>query len=617
MINLFFPKFLDKHIENKQHEINADKKCFSHVSQHSANCEVCQITKQNIKNSDIEFLLSAHQTVTDSGLYNFEYCRIPINTNLNIPYLRSMLFDYKDDKICDFLEFGFPLGYLGDDKILNNVDKKNLWKFKNHQGAEEFPVDMLSYLKKESQHKAILGPFKTNPFDSGIKISPLNTVPKSGSSERRVILDLSYPKGASVNDYISKDFYLGDKIDLVYPKVDDFIELIKQKGQGCLLYKTDLRRAYRQLGYCPSSYNKVSFVWKKHIFCDTVLCMGSRSSAYCCQKFTNAISFIMFKLGIYILNYLDDLASAETHQNADFAFKTMQAMLQKCGIEEPKNKACSPATSMTFIGVLFNTITMTIEITPERLQEIITILATWLDKSSASLKDIQSLLGKLNFVAACVRPGRIFIARMLKWLKVLYKEDSKLNVIPNYVKKDILWWYTYLPRYNGVSMMLYEEWCSPDSIFSSDSCLQACGGFWEGKYFHSKFPSNFEKCGYSINILEMFAIIVSLKLWGSFFKGKRIQIFCDNESVCFCLNTGKSHNEILQSCLREVAFLAAIYEFQIRAVHLSTDCNRLADTLSRYDISPKHRDQFFELTKGFVLEECVVSASMFDFENSW
>ena len=32
---------------------------------------------------------------------------------------------------------------------------------------------------------------------------------------------------------------------MVYPRVDDFIELIKQKGQGCLLYKTDLRRAYR------------------------------------------------------------------------------------------------------------------------------------------------------------------------------------------------------------------------------------------------------------------------------------------------------------------------------------------------------------------------------------
>ena len=93
--------------------------------------------------------------------------------------------------------------------------------------------------------------------------------------------------------------------------------------------------------------------------------MGSRSSAYCCQKFTNAISFILFKIGIYVLNYLDDLASAENGEKAIFAIKTVEAVLQKCGIEEAKNKACPPSTSMTFVGVLFNTETMTIEITHE------------------------------------------------------------------------------------------------------------------------------------------------------------------------------------------------------------------------------------------------------------
>ena len=53
----------------------------------------------------------------------------------------------------------------------------------------------------------------------------------------------------------------------------------------------------------------------------------------------------------------------------------------------------------------------------------------------ASLKEVQSLLGKLNFVAACVRPGRFFILRMLKWLKFLYREEAKFHSIPLYVKK--------------------------------------------------------------------------------------------------------------------------------------------------------------------------------------
>jgi hypothetical protein len=53
-----------------------------------------------------------------------------------------------------------------------------------------------------------------NPFDCQFKISPLNSVTKKDSSERRVILDLSFPTGCSVNDNISKDIYLGEKIEV-------------------------------------------------------------------------------------------------------------------------------------------------------------------------------------------------------------------------------------------------------------------------------------------------------------------------------------------------------------------------------------------------------------------
>ena len=39
-----------------------------------------------------------------------------------------------------------------------------------------------------------------------------------------------------------------------------------------------------------------------------------------------------------------------------------------------------------------------------------------------------------------------------------------------------------LPSYNGVPMMIYEEWCKPDEVFSSDSCLEGCGGFGQGRF---------------------------------------------------------------------------------------------------------------------------------------
>lgn len=212
----------------------------------------------------------------------------------------------------------------------------------------------------------------------------------------------------------------------------------------------------------------------------------------------------------------------------------------------------------------------------------------------ASLREIQSLLGRLNFIAACVRPGRIFIARMLKWLKALQKDHRHKPVeVPKYVKKDVLWWHRFLHTYNGVSLMLYEEWCNPDEICSSDASLQGCGGFWQGKYFHSLFPQHFQNKIYHTTVLEMFAVILCLKLWGNNCKGKKIQMFCDNESICHIINTGRTQNEMLQSCLREIAFLAAVHEFQIKMVHLDSESNRIADHLSRMDSDTSHRAKFF------------------------
>ena len=143
---------------------------------------------------------------------------------------------------------------------------------------------------------------------------------------------------------------------------------------------------------------------------------------------------------------------------------------------------------MTFIGILFNTEKLTLEVTPESLAEIRSLLTVWLKKETASVNEIQSLLGKLNFIAACVRPGRIFISRMLKWLKVLCHADNNTHPIPNYVKKYIQWWNRFLPTYNGISMMMTEEFSKPGEVFSSDSCLNAYGGFWQGKFFHAQFP---------------------------------------------------------------------------------------------------------------------------------
>ena len=66
-------------------------------------------------------------------------------------------------------------------------------------GATDFSEQITSYLIKEASHQAVVGPSKGNPFNDQIALSPLNSVPRKDSSERRVIVDLSFPEGESVN----------------------------------------------------------------------------------------------------------------------------------------------------------------------------------------------------------------------------------------------------------------------------------------------------------------------------------------------------------------------------------------------------------------------------------
>ena len=114
--------------------------------------------------------------------------------------------------------------------------------------------------------------------------------------------------------------------------------------------------------------------------------------------------------------------------------------------------------------------------------------------------------------------------------------------------------------------------------------------------------------------------MVTVKLWGKFRKGKKIVLYTDNENYCRALNTGISRNPFMQSCLREICFIAAIEEFQIKANKaISGICNRLPDYLSRYHESSRYRGLFMSTVSklNVKLTEYTVEMDLFRFSNDW
>ena len=98
---------------------------------------------------------------------------------------------------------------------------------------------------------------RTICLSDNLVCSPLQTVPKRGSSKRRVVMDL-----------------------------------ILEKGRHCLVFKKDLRRAYRQFPIDPKDYKFLGFSYQGNFYLDTRCPYGLRTAAMICQRTTKAVVHI-------------------------------------------------------------------------------------------------------------------------------------------------------------------------------------------------------------------------------------------------------------------------------------------------------------------------------------
>lgn len=288
---------------------------------------------------------------------------------------------------------------------------------------------------------------------------------------------------------------------------------------------------------------------------------------------------------------MDDFGGAEVGSQAEIAFEALGQTLKSAGLAESPEKASPPCTRMMFLGVMFDTVRLRLEIDEGRVHELLDLMKEWLVRKAAKRKELESVLGKVMFVASCVRPGRIFVSRLLNFLWGLPR-GQVVKLDPE-ILRDFYWWAQFLPSYNGISMMPLEGWSNPDAVLATDSCLVGCGGVTESQFFHSTFPEAIARQGLHINALELLTLTVALKLWGSTLIGKRILVFCDNMASVQVLNSGASRDLFSQACLREVCWFAARYQFEVRGKHLPGVSNRLPDLLSRWTRTNSNVKTFF------------------------
>ena len=182
-----------------------------------------------------------------------------------------------------------------------------------------------------------------------------------------------------------------------------------------------------------------------------------------------------------------------------------------------------------------------------------------------SRRHLQSLLGLMSLVTACIRHGRIFMSALLNGIRSLPRQGCL--TISDEIRSDLQWGIKFLHRFNGISI-IPSPVCCPDVIIT-DACLTGAGGHFQDQCFHIEFPEHImQDDDFNINVKELLAIIVALCRWGPQLAGSRLLLKSDNCAAVQAINNRHSRAPLMQQCLCVLWLLCATSDLDVQAEHI-------------------------------------------------
>ena len=495
-------------------------------------------------------------------------------TVVNTHILAKELSHYPDHSLARYIitgfEKGFSIGYQGP-PIFNSPC--------NLKSAHQHPNIVSQYLAKECEAGHTAGPFATPPFDN-MHVSPLGVVPKKEPGNWRLIMHLSHPPGHSVNDGIPvKEF------SLKYISVDTAMDAAMMLGRGAIMAKVDVKAAFRLCPIRPEDWPYLGMRWNGQYFYDKVLPFGLRSAPYIFNCLADAVTWILrtnYNVG-HLYHYLDDFITlgAPNTEECNHNLLRIQELFSRLNIPIAKEKLEGPSTSIVFLGISLDTEKLEAKLPPEKLASIRAELARWLEQSSCTKRQLQSLIGLLSFAAKVVPPGRTFLRRMIDLTTSVPHTEDVISLSEPF-KKDLMWWHQFVAQWNGKSFFMFPKWIPSTALnlFTDSSGTIGYGAYFDGRWFQGRWSS--AQAQQSIQWKELYPIVVASATWGHLWAKKRITFMCDNEAVTNAIASGTSKSPEIMSLLRQLFFCAAKHHFAATAKHIPGKYNVIADALSRF-----------------------------------
>lgn len=501
--------------------------------------------------------------------------------------LRQYLTGYNNEE-KQFLVTGFRDGFHVPFEGVISEERP----IRNHPSAVCNKAEVNKKLGDELSAKRIMGPFRDKP--PNLICSPLALVPKKEPGKFRLIQDLSYPKGKSINDGIDKKF-----TEVQYDSIDTVVQKVKQCGRNCLMAKTDIENAFRILPIHPADRHLLGFAWAMEdtleYYMDACLVMGLNISCQVFSRLSAALQWIMETRYHAIMSHiLDDFFFVGPHDTTQCQNNLDQflALCRCIQIPIKSEKTVNPTTCIIIYGIEVDSKNMITRLPEEKLSKIRVKLQAFKCRKKVTLQELQSLIGLLNFATQCVVPGRTFLRRLY---------DLTIGVsCPNFyvrlnrgARADLSMWDSFMQSFNGRCMFLNDNWISSESLKLGTDASSTIGfaAVFGSDWVAERWPSHFQT--HHINILELFPIVLAVELWGNKMANHKITFHCDNLATVCVLNKQTSKDPIMMKLVRRLVLVCMHYNILFCAKHVNGVDNIIADSLSRFEFQRAFREAPF------------------------
>lgn len=118
--------------------------------------------------------------------------------------------------------------------------------------------------------------------------------------------------------------------------------------------------------------------------------------------------------------------------------------------------------------------------------------------------------------------------------------------------------------------------------YYTDSSYIAFAGYFDGRYFHQTWETGFiKRTSAEINLMELYAITVSIHLWAKYLKNHRVYIYSDNLASVQMVNNASSRCARCMQLIRHITLKSMETNTRFFLRHVEGAKNVLADLLSK------------------------------------